>query len=62
MEERIFLCWDSKTIQGAYIGSVRPAGHVSTVVACAPTPWPHEDVNETWKIDEEPHEKQRIWS
>eukprot|EP00975_Prorocentrum_lima_P001099 233587-Prorocentrum_lima.AAC.1 len=38
MEEGI-----SKTIQGAYIASVRPNGNVSIVVASAPTPWPRED-------------------
>eukprot|EP00975_Prorocentrum_lima_P052504 11006691-Prorocentrum_lima.AAC.1 len=27
MEERDFLCWDLKTIQGAYIACVRPNGH-----------------------------------
>eukprot|EP00975_Prorocentrum_lima_P062335 12885069-Prorocentrum_lima.AAC.1 len=43
MEEGIFLCWDSKTIQGAYIALMRPNGHVSIVVASAPTLWPHEN-------------------
>eukprot|EP00975_Prorocentrum_lima_P001034 218906-Prorocentrum_lima.AAC.1 len=40
---------------------MRPSGNVSIVVASAPTPWPHEDVKETWKIEEEPNGKQRIW-
>eukprot|EP00975_Prorocentrum_lima_P026774 5626024-Prorocentrum_lima.AAC.1 len=61
MEEGMFLCWDPKTIQGAYIASVRPNGNVSMVVASAATPWPHEDVKETWPIEEEPNGKQRIW-
>eukprot|EP00975_Prorocentrum_lima_P070081 12929938-Prorocentrum_lima.AAC.1 len=34
---------------------------MSIVVASAPTPWPREDVKETWKIEEEPNGKQRIW-
>eukprot|EP00975_Prorocentrum_lima_P062621 12886629-Prorocentrum_lima.AAC.1 len=58
MEEGIFLCWDPKTIQWAYIASVRPNGHVSIVVASAPVPWPHEDVKElgtlrrdTWEAE-----------
>eukprot|EP00975_Prorocentrum_lima_P028934 6079674-Prorocentrum_lima.AAC.1 len=42
MEEGISLCWDPKAIQGAYIAVVRPNGNLSTVVASAPTPWPHE--------------------
>eukprot|EP00975_Prorocentrum_lima_P031763 6669917-Prorocentrum_lima.AAC.1 len=33
---------------------------MSIVVASAPSPWPHEDVNETWKIEEEPNGKQRL--
>eukprot|EP00975_Prorocentrum_lima_P034833 7318960-Prorocentrum_lima.AAC.1 len=53
MEEGILLCWDPKTIQGAYIASVRPNGNVSIVVASAPTPWPHEKVKGTWKLEEE---------
>eukprot|EP00975_Prorocentrum_lima_P070856 12934438-Prorocentrum_lima.AAC.1 len=61
MEEGVFLCWDPKTIQGADIAAVRPNGHVSIVVASAPTPWPHEYVKGTWKIVEEPNGKQRIW-
>eukprot|EP00969_Alexandrium_andersonii_P294484 13016697-Alexandrium_andersonii.AAC.1 len=61
MEEGIFLCWDPKTIQGAYVAVVRPNGNMSIVVASAPNPWPHEDVKETWKIEEEPNGKQRIW-
>eukprot|EP00975_Prorocentrum_lima_P061602 12880846-Prorocentrum_lima.AAC.1 len=40
---------------------MRPKGHVSIVVASAPSPWPHEYVEETWTIEEEPHGKQRIW-
>eukprot|EP00975_Prorocentrum_lima_P071391 12937375-Prorocentrum_lima.AAC.1 len=39
----IFVCWDPKSMQGAYIASVRPNGNVSIVVASAPVPWPHED-------------------
>eukprot|EP00975_Prorocentrum_lima_P009244 1968755-Prorocentrum_lima.AAC.1 len=50
-----------ETIQGAYIASVRPKGHVSIVVAFAPVPWPHEDVKETWTPEEEPRGKQRLW-
>eukprot|EP00975_Prorocentrum_lima_P026324 5533080-Prorocentrum_lima.AAC.1 len=44
LEEGIFLCWDPKTIQGAYIPVVRPNGNVSIVVVSAPTPWPQENV------------------
>eukprot|EP00975_Prorocentrum_lima_P051195 10725356-Prorocentrum_lima.AAC.1 len=61
MEEGIFLCWDPKTMQGAYSAVVRPNGNVSIVVASAPTPWPHENVKETWKIEEEPNGEKRIW-
>eukprot|EP00975_Prorocentrum_lima_P044662 9357664-Prorocentrum_lima.AAC.1 len=61
MEEWIFLCWDPKTIQGAYIAVARPNGNVSIVVASGPTPWPHEDAKETWTHEEEPNGKQRIW-
>eukprot|EP00975_Prorocentrum_lima_P064188 12896052-Prorocentrum_lima.AAC.1 len=42
MEEGISVCWDPKTIQGAYIAVVRLGVNVSIVVASAPTPWPHE--------------------
>eukprot|EP00975_Prorocentrum_lima_P069537 12926897-Prorocentrum_lima.AAC.1 len=34
---------------------------MSIVVTSAPNPWPHEDVKGTWKIEEEPNGKQRIW-
>eukprot|EP00975_Prorocentrum_lima_P035415 7436507-Prorocentrum_lima.AAC.1 len=61
MEEGMFLCWDPKTIQGAYIAVLRPNGSVRIVVASAPTPWPHEDVKDTWTMEEEPHGKQSIW-
>eukprot|EP00975_Prorocentrum_lima_P002279 497469-Prorocentrum_lima.AAC.1 len=61
MGEGIFLCWVPKTIQGAYIAAVRPSGNVSIVVASAPTQWPRENMKETWKTEEEPHGKQRIW-
>eukprot|EP00975_Prorocentrum_lima_P032444 6813632-Prorocentrum_lima.AAC.1 len=40
---------------------VRPNGNASIVVASAPTPWPHEDVKETWKMEEEPNGKQKLW-
>eukprot|EP00975_Prorocentrum_lima_P015145 3210519-Prorocentrum_lima.AAC.1 len=43
MEEGIFLCWGPKTIQGAYVASVRSNGNVSIGVASAPTQWPHEN-------------------
>eukprot|EP00975_Prorocentrum_lima_P038795 8149765-Prorocentrum_lima.AAC.1 len=60
MEEGISLYWDPKTIHGAYIAGVRPSGDVSIVVASAPTPWPHGNVKDTWKIEEEPNGEQRI--
>eukprot|EP00975_Prorocentrum_lima_P020670 4349722-Prorocentrum_lima.AAC.1 len=61
MEERISLCLDQKTIQGAYIASVRPNGYRGIGVASAPVPWPHDDMKGTWKIEEEPSGKQRTW-
>eukprot|EP00975_Prorocentrum_lima_P061508 12880301-Prorocentrum_lima.AAC.1 len=41
--------------KGAYLAVVRTNGNVSIVVASAPTPWPHENVQGTWKIEEEPN-------
>eukprot|EP00975_Prorocentrum_lima_P024816 5209604-Prorocentrum_lima.AAC.1 len=61
MEEGIFLCWEPKTIQGAYTATVGPNGNVSIVVASVPTPSPHENVKETWELHKRPNGKQRIW-
>jgi hypothetical protein len=43
-DEAIFLCWDSSTVNGAYVGIVGPTGALGTRKVSAPTPWPRDSI------------------
>ena len=61
-KEGVFLCWDSHTIQGAFVAVPRKeGGGMNIVVASAPYTWPSEEEKESWRLVEQPEGEERTW-
>jgi len=60
MNEAIFLCWDSTTVQGAFVLTQKDSG--PTIVATSgPLPWPTKTQQETWRLESDPNSDNKIW-
>ena len=60
LKEGLFLCWDSATVQGAYVLVQRDDGDTRIIATSGPLPWPKEN-KEVWKLEEEPEGPGRVW-
>ncbi len=60
-KEGIFLCWDSSSIQGAFVAVPKPSGGMGIITAACPTPWPGSDGKERWKLVKESDGEGKIW-
>ena len=60
LTEGVFLCWDSATVQGAYVLAQRDNGDTKIVATSGPLPWPTKQ-KEVWRLEEEPEGQGQIW-
>ena len=62
VEEGRFLSWDTTTLQGALVATVR-SGSLKVVSASAPLPWPKSvnERNEKWVLLQKPNSRERVW-
>ena len=62
VEEGRFLTWDTTTLQGALVATVRH-GALVIVPSSAPLPWPKEvnNRNQKWTLVQKPNSRERVW-
>ena len=61
-EEGRFLTWDTTTLQGALVATVRN-GTLAVVPSSAPMPWPKavNERNQNWTLIQPPNSRERVW-
>ena len=62
VEEGRFLTWDTTTLQGALVATVRN-GKLVIVPSSAPMPWPKvvNERNQKWILIQKPNSRERVW-